>query len=535
MSGYTPDPRDLGDLIGPGLREPALVRRARFSRWDGSQVVPDLSADEIMDALADDMMSEGDLSAALRRLMDRGWQSDDPTRPNMAGLQSLIERLQKRRQELLEHYQLGDTLADVRAELESIVAEERDGVQQRLDKAARPGGSPTGPRPSDPRPSGAPPSGASPSDPMDGEGSPDDSGQLDDPQLRAMLRDMAAKRLDQLDGLPRGLGERIRGLQEYDFMVPSARQRFDDLVQRLQKQVLDQYMSGLSDAIQNVTPEDLAANREMVRDLNRLLQERLAGGDPDASEFLAKHGRFFPGAQTLDDIIEQLADRMAAMQSLLRSMSAAQRGELQSMMDALLRDDRLRWDLAQLAASLDQILPGGLGERFRFSGGEPLGLEGALRQMANLQALETLEGQLDGIDSPGDLADLDRERLGNLLGPDAVRDVDALDELARQLEQAGYLERRGDRLELTPRGSRRIGQKVLDDLFGRLRRDAFGGHRLNRSGRGGEREETTKPYEFGDPFHLDLNRTLANALQREENAPGCAWRRPISRSIAPRS
>ena len=72
--------------------------------------------------------------------------------------------------------------------------------------------------------------------------------------------------------------------------------------------------------------------------------------------------------------------------------------------------------------------------------------------------------------------------------------------------------RKGDRLELTPRGSRRIGQKVLDDLFARLSRDAFGGHRIDRSGRGGEREETTKPYEFGDPFHLDLRGTLENAL-----------------------
>ncbi len=524
MAFYTPDPRDLGDLILPATREPALVRRARFSRWDGSQVVPDLTADEIMDALADDMMSEGDLASALRRLMERGWQSDDPTRPDMAGLQSLMDRLRKRRKELLERYQLGDTLADVRAELESIVAEEREGVEERLDRAARPGATPeTSARDgSNTSTREASKGGEASAAPEPGEvGEPSDAAaQLDDAQLRSMLRDMAAKRLDQLDGLPRGVGERIRSLQEYDFLVPSARERFEDLVQRLQKQVLDQYMSGLSDAIQNVTPEDLAANREMVRDLNQLLGERLAGGDPDASEFLAKHGRFFPGAQTLDDIIEQLADRMAAMQSLLRSMSAEQRSELQSMMDALLRDDRLRWDLAQLAASLDQILPGGLGERFRFKGDEPLGLEGALRQMANLQSIEALQGQLEGIDAPGDLGDLDRERLGELLGPEAVRDVEALDELARELERAGYLERRGDRLELTPRGSRRIGQKVLDDLFGRLRRDAFGGHRLNRSGRGGEREETTKPYEFGDPFHLDLNRTLANALQREENAPG---------------
>jgi uncharacterized protein with von Willebrand factor type A (vWA) domain len=61
---------------------------------------------------------------------------------------------------------------------------------------------------------------------------------------------------------------------------------------------------------------------------------------------------------------------------------------------------------------------------------------------------------------------------------------------------------------------------VLDDLFSRLQRDAFGGHRVGRSGRGGELEETTKPYEFGDPFHLDLRGTLFNALAREENAPG---------------
>ena len=144
-----------------------------------------------------------------------------------------------------------------------------------------------------------------------------------------MLRDAAARRLDQLDALPRDVGGQIKGLQEYDFLEPDARTRFDELVKKLQKQVLDQYVAGLSEAIQGITPEDLAANREMVRDLNQLLQERLAGRDPDASDFLAKHGRFFPGAQNLDDIIEQLAQRMAAMQSLLRSMTPQQRAELQ--------------------------------------------------------------------------------------------------------------------------------------------------------------------------------------------------------------
>jgi uncharacterized protein with von Willebrand factor type A (vWA) domain len=272
-----------------------------------------------------------------------------------------------------------------------------------------------------------------------------------------------------------------------------------------------------------MTPDDLAANREMVRDLNRLLQERLDGGDPDASEFLARHGRSFPGAKTLDDVIEQLAQRMAAMQSLLRSMSPDQRAELQSMMDALLRDDRLRWDLAQLAANMDQVLPGGLGDRYRFTGSEQIGLDGALEQMARIGRLDALADQLDSVAAPGDLSKVDRGEVGELLGQEAALQIEALDRLAERLEQAGYLRREGERLELTPRGSRRIGQKVLDDLFARLRRDAFGGHRADRAGRGGEREETTKPYEFGDRFDLDLKRTLANALLREENAPG---RRP---------
>jgi uncharacterized protein with von Willebrand factor type A (vWA) domain len=460
-----------------------LAARARYSRWDGSQWIADLDADEILDALADDVMAEGDLAEALRRLMERGWRTGDPTRGDMTGLRDLLERLERRREELLDRYQLGDVLRDIRRELDEIVAEERTGVQRRLDDA----------------------------------GSTTDA--TDQSDLRQMLRDVAARRLDQLDALPEDVGERIRGLQDYDFLEPGARERFDDLVKRLQQQVLDQYVAGMSDAIRSMTPEDLAANREMVRDLNELIREKIAGGDPDTSDFLAKHGQFFPGARTFDDIIDQLAQRMAAMQSLLRSMSPEQRAELRSMMEALLRDDRLLIDLAQLAANLDMLLPGGLGERVPFGGEEPLGLDGALAQIGRLQAMDRLEETLADVETPTDLAAIDRDEVRDLLGDDAIRDLDALEDLAQRLEEAGYLTRDGERMELTPRGNRRIGQKVLDDLFARLQRDAFGGHRLERSGRGGERDETTKAYEFGDPFHLDLRGTLFNALGRDENAP----------------
>ena len=223
--------------------------------------------------------------------------------------------------------------------------------------------------------------------------------------------------------------------------------------------MLDQFVEGMSEAIRSMSPEDLAANCEMVRDLNELIRERIGGGDPDATEFLAKHGQFFPGARTFDDIIDQLAQRMAAMQSLMRSMSPQQRAELQSMMDALLRDDRLLVDLAQLASNLDLLLPGGLGDRVPFGGDEPLGLDGALAQINRLQAMDQLADALSDVESPADLAAIDRSEVRDLLGDEAARELDALDDLARRLEEAGYLTRDGERLELTPRGAGRSARR----------------------------------------------------------------------------
>jgi uncharacterized protein with von Willebrand factor type A (vWA) domain len=381
---------------------------------------------------------------------------------------------------MLDRYELGDVLGDIRRELEEIVDTERRGIERRL------------------------------------AGTPGDEGTE---ELRRLASGMAERRQAELEALPEDAGQRIRALQAYDFLEPAARERFEELLDRLRKQVLDTYFEGLSDQIKGMTPETLSANREMVRDLNRLLQERLEGGEPDASEFLAKHGSFFPGAQTLDDVIEQLAERMAAMQSLLQSMSPEQRAELQGMMDALLRDDRLRWDLAQLAATLDQLMPGGLGERLSFRGDESLSLEGALEQMGRLQRMDRLAEQLAGADDPAALADVDADEVRDLIDEGSAQDVQALQDLARMLEEAGYAERHGDRLELTPRGTRRVGQRVLDELFARLRRDAFGGHDIHRGGPGGEPSDTSIPYEFGRPFQIDLRGTLGNALARPENAP----------------
>ncbi|HSH21745.1 MAG TPA: hypothetical protein VK992_03895 [Candidatus Caenarcaniphilales bacterium] len=462
----------------------------RYARWDGRQRLLDVGADDVLDALADDLLAEGDLADALARLFRRGLRPSPGTAADgLAGLAELRRRLNQARQELLSRYELADVLGDVRRELEEIVAVEQRGIERRLSGANGIAGDP-------------------------------------DASLRGLAADLAAKRQAELEGLPADPGGRIRGLQDYDFLEPDARQRFQELVERLQRQVLDSYFAGLSDAIRGMTPDQLTQNREMVRDLNRLLQERLSGEEPDVSEFLARHGGFFPGARTLDDIIEQLAQRMAAMQSLMSSLSADQRQELQDLLDSLLRDDRLRWDLAQLAGTLDQLLPDGLGQRFDFQGPESLSLEGALQQLGRLSDMEHLADRLREVHSPAALDAIDPDELARLLDPAAADELRALQDLSRRLEEAGYAERRGERLQLTPRGSRRLGQRVLDELFSRLNRDVFGGHVRHASGPAGERAETSRPYEFGRPFELDLKRTLGNALSRPENA---GRRRPDER------
>ena len=199
---------------------------------------------------------------------------------------------------MLERYQLGDVLGDIRRELDEIVAEERAGVERRLDERRRSAAA-------------AEP----PATRADGE----------EPSTRTCGRCSATRPRSgstSSTSLPPDVGDRIRGLEEYDFMEPNARERFDELVEKLRKQVLDQFVGGMSEAIQSTTP---GGPRRQPRDGPRPQPAPPRADRRPRSrtsrEFLAKHGPFFPGAQTLDDIIDQLAQRMAAMQSLLRSMS----------------------------------------------------------------------------------------------------------------------------------------------------------------------------------------------------------------------
>ena len=78
----------------------------------------------------------------------------------------------------------------------------------------------------------------------------------------------------------------------------------------------------------------------------------------------------------------------------------------------------------------------------------------------------------------------------------------------------GDVYKRQGRYELTARAIRRIGEKALGDIFKRLSRDRVGKHAIETVGLGHERAYDTKPYEYGDPFNLNIERTVRNAIRR---------------------
>ncbi len=443
-----------------------MSSRFRYSRWDGTQTLDDLDADDVLDALSDDLMSYGDLNAALQRLYR--WGAGD-----MPGLEQLLRQLRERRERELARYDLDSTVESIREQLQDVIDTERAGIDRKLDQAPQ--------------------------------------------ERRKLMEKLAKQHRNQLDRMPDDLGGRMKALRQYEFMDEEAREKFDQLLQQLQQQMLNQMLQGLKQSIQSMTREDLSVVREMVRDLNRMLEQRRQGLDTSASfrDFMQKYGQMFPpGIETLDQLLEHLQRQMAQMQSLMQSLSPQARDELRRMMDELLQDDSLRLELARLGAMMQQLMPPSeLTERYPFFGDEPLSLQEAMGLMERLQGMDRLETQLER--GSFRLDDVDRGLLQQTLGPEARQQLDRMRQMTEILEKAGYVERRDRRLELTPRGMRRIGQGALRDIFDQLKKSRLGQHQLRHTGQGVESGEEVKEYEYGDPFLVDLNETLFNALQRQ--------------------
>jgi uncharacterized protein with von Willebrand factor type A (vWA) domain len=134
--------------------------------------------------------------------------------------------------------------------------------------------------------------------------------------------------------------------------------------------------------------------------------------------------------------------------------------------------------------------------------------------MEQLGQMDQLEQLLRGATNPGALLEADIDAAREVLGDDAARSLERLAEMAKMLEQAGLIENKEGRYELTPKGIRKIGANALNDLFAKLAKDKMGTHQVDRLGIGHERTFESKPYEFGDPFNLDIHKTIRNAITR---------------------
>ncbi len=472
----------------------------RYSRWDGSQNVEFLTKEDLIGHIADEVLQGHDLRDVLRRMMQKGAQL--PQGQRMMGLQDLRERLRQARERRLQQYNLASVMDDIQERLNRVLDKERGTLEDRLNEAAQSSSQGQHDALADP-----------------GEETSAGQGSAEHPagDMREMLRRIAQRRREQLNSLPPDVGGRIKGLRDYDFLDPEARQEFEELLQTLQQQFLQQQFQGLQQGLQNVTPEMLKQTAEMVRDLNELVRQKLQGQDPDITEFMQKWGHFFPpGIENFDQLIDYLEQQMAQMQSLLDSMPEDMRNQLMDMMEALLRDNRLHWDLMQLAANLEQLHPGSMrGNQFPFMGDDPLTLQEAMRVMGEMNSLDELSEEVIQAMRSNDASSLDAEEIGRLLGEEAQRLTEDLQRLTKMLEDAGFIRRKGNRWELTPQAIRKIGERALQDIFSKIRGGVLGDHNRERTGIGVELMDETKPYAFGDPLHLDALKTVSNAVLRE--------------------
>ena len=537
------------------------IHEYRYSQWDGSQQVPDFTADDLLESMADDLLRGGDPERALRTMMKRGFRLPDGRR--FEGMQRLHRQMREYRQDVFSRYDPNGIVDRIREQLDAILRTEEEEIARRHPHAddsapdgnepasspdtgvgseGAPSGSPavddtdaTAGSPSHGSPSGedgsqsgasgqpggtgsgtpAGSAGTSAGSPGTGAPSPGAANTGDD-EFTRMLERMLQRKEEYLDALPTDNAGRIKGLREYDFLSSAAREAFEELVGGMQRQLMDQYFQGLKQGIGEISPEQMDAIRQMVRDMNEMLEAAQSGDRGAFDRFMEQWGQNFPDdVQSIEDLMEHLQRQASAMQALLDSMDEQQRAELEAMMDELLRDDRLRSDLARLGANLSAMGYAPRGGGFPFRGGDAPGFGESLDMMKRLQAMQDLENAMRNGDPFNAMANAGGTDPGELFGPGLGGQIQAVKDMAESLLEAGYLQQEGDRLQLTARAVRKLGDASLREIFRSLKQDRAGGHALPLKGTGGDITQDSRPYQFGDPFHVDIKATVMNGVQRD--------------------
>jgi len=443
-----------------------------------------------MDELSRRLMMDGNLKRALWDLQNM--RLTDKHGKQLPALEDLLRRVQEKKKQRLEQFSLDSVMDDLSKSLEDVINTEREGIRKQLEQIRQ----------------------------RVHQQSLDLNSELKQ-RLLGSLEEKARQNLDTLDRLPSTPAARIRNLNSYDFMEQAARSKYKDLMNALKKRTLDTYARELSKNISSLDQETLAGVKEMLESLNSMLQRRMQSEDPGFSDFMQQYGDYFGqnAPRNLDDLIENMQKQAAQAQSLLNSFTPEQRESLLDIIDSVL-DDEMKTQLARLGVHLRFLSPEELSEEgYPFSGNESIGYDQALQLMEELQKMESLENQIQRARYDHDMGLIRRDSLKELLGEQTSREMEALSEITKKLEESGYIQREKDECKLTPRGMRKIGEKALNSVFARLKRDRSGSHNSSHQGSGGERIDDTRQYEYGDDFDLHLGKTLMNALKRHTGLP----------------
>ncbi|MCU1574693.1 MAG: hypothetical protein JWO93_2775 [Micrococcaceae bacterium] len=434
---------------------------SRYGRYAGGPdpLAPPVDLAEALDAVAEEVMAGYSPRRALQEFLRRGGRNHD-------GLDDLAGRVQQRRRDLLGRHRLDGTLNEVRKLLDTAVLEER----KQLARDAT----------------------------MDNT----------DRSFREM----------QLQNLPESTAAAVNELASYDWQSGTAREAYERIKDLLGREVLDQRFAGMKQALQNATEEDREAVSGMLRDLNELLEKHRRGEDTeeDFQEFMAQHGQFFPeDPQSVEELVDALAQRAAAAQRLLQSMSAEQRDELMRLSAQAFGSAELMAQLDQLDSSLRALRPGEdwTGSE-RFEGQEGLGLGDGTGVLQDIAELDQLAEQLSQSYNGSTLGDLDLDALARQLGANAAVTARTLADIERAMRDGGYLRRGADGdLRLSPQAMRRLGKSLLRDTARQL--SGRQGRRDTRvAGAAGELTGSSREWQFGDAEPWDVTRSITNAILR---------------------
>jgi len=430
----------------------------RYGAWRGGPdpLEPPFDLAKALDRLGDRVLGGERAADALRNLLRQGM-------PGTRGLRDLLRQVRERRRGLRERGRLDGTLQRVRELLDQAVEQERQAL-------------------------------------------------FPDPSDAARLAEA------ELDQLPPEVARAVRQLADYPWRSPEAAATYEQIRDLLRREVLDSQFRGLRDALAGASPEELRRIRDMLADLNAMLEADARGQDTQRQfeEFMERYGDMFPeNPRSLEELVDALARRAAAASRLAASLTPEQRAELAALAQSALGDLGLQYELDRLGRSLRSRRPDLPWDRGAPIGGEqPLGLGDATTALEELADLESLEASL-GQRYPGaSLDDVDLEALERALGRPAVDDVETLRRLERELTEQGYLVREQGELKLSPKAIRRIGAVALRRIFSSLEEGRRGDHDVAGIGLAGEPTGASRPWQFGDEEPLDVVRTVRNAVLR---------------------